>query len=122
MDKDRLEQTKHIGARVELLRQENGESKRKLSQLLGVTTPHMGALLADKYGWSDEKIIAVAEHYGVSEELLRYGRILDTDEKETMVFRNLNEYQLYAMSLVEEERKQVVREMLMIIYRLLFPR
>ncbi len=73
MDKKMIRNIDSCGRRIDALRDIHNETKTELAAVIGVSRGHLTDLLQDRYRWSEDKVLAVAEHYGVSFSILFYG-------------------------------------------------
>lgn len=69
-----------VGARVDKLRIENGDSQAQLAEYLGYARSHTSDLLNDKKRWTYEAAKRVAERYGVTVEFILTG-VTDSEMK-----------------------------------------
>lgn len=119
MDMKQIENIRTIGSRVDELRKNHNEKRCDLAKAIGVSPGHMSDLLNDHYTWTDEKVMAVAEHYGVDYGLLYYGigepvasSVIDDD-----IIRMRTHLQSLPRKKRREECKRVMLELLEVSWK-----
>ncbi len=104
MDMKQIENIRTIGSRVDELREKNNEKRCDLAKAIGVSQGHMSDLLKDRYTWTDEKVMAVAEHYGVDFDLLYYG--IGEPVASSVIDDDIIRMRTHLQSLSRKERKE----------------
>lgn len=114
MDKNMIRNIESCGQRIDALRDIHNETRAELATVVGVSLSHLTDLLHDRYRWSEDKVLAVAEHYGVSFSTLFYGndKIPDTGVFEEHMEQIRNALQVLPQNEKRETWKKIVCEML----------
>lgn len=68
-----INQLNHIGSRIKNLMVLNNEDSKMLAPLMGISESQLNRLLADKYRWTEEKVVWFAKRYNVSFLSLFFG-------------------------------------------------
>lgn len=76
-----INQVNHIGSRIKLLMENKNEDSKMLAPLMGISESQLNRLLADRYRWTEEKVMWFANRYNVSFLSLFFG-ITDDDIEE----------------------------------------
>lgn len=76
-----INQVNHIGSRIKVLMTINNEDSKMLAPLMGISESQLNRLLANKYRWTEEKVMWFAKRYNVSFLSLFFG-ITDNDIEE----------------------------------------
>ncbi|MBE6994437.1 MAG: helix-turn-helix transcriptional regulator [Ruminococcaceae bacterium] len=97
--RQRKEINKRIGANIQFLREDNGYTQDRLSELIGITPNHLSAIERGVSGISLENLQKLSELLGVSIDSIFYGDNRDNNEELTIAKRITN--------LDSEDRKYV---------------
>ena len=61
-----INQVNHIGSKIKHLMENKNEDSKMLAPLMGISESQLNRLLADRYRWTEEKVMWFANRYNVS--------------------------------------------------------
>lgn len=104
-------QPKEVGKRLQRMRKEHGDSRKKIAESIGRTLRYYGDLERGTCGMSVDTLIRLADYYHVPLDYLVYG---DMEEMPDMK-REQVEYAAVKLGNMEEKKRNVVIEMLQLL-------